>query len=254
MTRPGRALPLALSAVVHVALIVAAGRVVWRGDTIDRPQPPQVVWLRPEAVAAVFPPRRRAEVPQEPVQRRRSTEPREQAAERLAESDAAERQDDADAVETEPQDKSHDVPSRRAVVRGEIDWDEERRRAVRRAGEQRRREAQYLTFSYDDIARASPSAEEQRPAESVFDSPAAGRAGITYYDPGMGQVRWVSDACYSWGGNPAGTAFAFPLSVAAANMPTVNCVRLIPRRDLFDSIERGYLDARPAESTAANEP
>jgi hypothetical protein len=122
------------------------------------------------------------------------------------------------------------------VVR-DVDWEEERRRAVASLREQTEREAGYLTFSLDDVIE-KPLPEEPGPARSVFDTPK--RGGPAIMRPGRSGTRlgrFVSSLCDITGGI---SLFGVATACADSNVP----------RNLFESIKPEYLKKRPAELAA----
>jgi hypothetical protein len=239
---------IAASIILHAALVLAVSRGSWRAaDGDDREPPPAVVWLSetmPTRIDAAADVREHRSPPDdtdasEVVDAAEAADPAAEAAEAADRADPANPADPVDAP-------------RRAIVEAQIDWQREARRVVDSAREQREREARYRTFSLSDVVPGSPPQGEPRPRRSVFDSPAAGRAGLSYQDASGATVRWISDACYSVSGG-VGNIFAFPLSVAAADLPNVTCVRLIPRSDLFEHIKPAYLLTRPGEPASVRE-
>ena len=274
MKQAPRLIPLTISIVLHGAALYAASRMSWVAvDVVEREQY-QVVWLRESIVPHVLPddvtpseptqpesrePSAEDEVPatrelnEPPDEADSSDEPEERSATAVPqlpdETTIDESVDDGDrkADERVPatDSDSADTPRPRAYLRAEVDWEEERRQAVARVREQREREEAYRTFSLDDVGEDAPQEEAGQPSKSVFDSATAWRSGMTYVDSTGATIEWVSDRCYRKSGG-AGNIFAFPDSVAAADIPMTACVRLIPRRDLFEDAKPEYLKVRPS--------
>jgi len=226
-------MPLTISLVLHGAAIYAASRMSWLAiDAVEREQY-HVVWLS-EDIAPLVAPDELA--PPESTQ----LEIRQPSVVNVVPE--TREPDDPIPTTTDP-----GPPRQRTYLRAEVDWEEERRQAVERARAQREREEGYITFSFDDLIEGGVSEgreEPGAPSNSVFDSATAWRAGMTYVDSSGATIEWVSDRCYKKSGG-VGNIFAFPESVAAADIPMTACVRLIPRRDLFEHAKPEYLKVSP---------
>ena len=169
--RRGRRNPYALplSIAIHAVVIVAVSRVPWAVSELARPSPTLSVWLQtmgtpqPRAPGATeFPDERVPEVvPRAPAPAERPPEPaREKPAPQPEPAPAV-----AAPTETAPSPQAERAP------RPDIDWDEERRRAVRGVIENRERERGYRAFSPDDIAprKREPDVEPAPPPMVVDD-------------------------------------------------------------------------------------
>jgi hypothetical protein len=253
-------LPIAASIIFHAVVLYAVSRGSWRAeDSDDRERPPIVLWLtevpmRVDADADLRrpppdEPPRSDDAPPGVVDEQRAPDASDPPLAPVAPRSARDERDPSDDERADSAEAA--TAPRRVIVEARIDWEREARRVVESAREQRERDARYRTFSLNDVVPGSPRGEPGR-RKSVFDSPAAGRAGLSYQDASGATVRWISDACYSVSGG-VGNLFAFPLSVAAADLPNVTCVRLIPRSDLFEHVKPGYLLPRPPEPASVHE-
>lgn len=136
---------------------------------------------------------------------------------------APERQDD----ETAPEDQRDRLPR-------DVDWDAERRRAVRSVIEQRERENGYATFSFEDLEQEQAPAAEPGPERSVFESSSSGGPGVLSSSKARSRAgRWVAEKCERILG---GVSILGLVSLCAPNNA---------RSDLFASIKPRYLEARP---------
>jgi hypothetical protein len=156
-----RALALAFSVVVHGALLYAVSLAPWSSTAPEPQHRLEVVWLSklpvPDALpAAVAPPAvpdaiEPSSAPEPPS----ASEPPTVGPGPSAVADEIEPPDPAPAASEVPPAGSDDRPARR-YLRPQIDFDEERRRAVAKVLEQHGREREYATFSVDDLAEEPP--------------------------------------------------------------------------------------------------
>lgn len=249
------------SIALHGVVMYVASRVEWASVRSGPPPPPAVVWLEDWPIGAPEP---IASEPSEPVEPVVEAEPEdEEAADAEAEpvEDAAEDERTAatespavdtpvdaetpasevatESVEAEPSpdtDSGSQRRSRNYIVR-EVDWDEERRRAVARVREQQLLDNNYLTFSLDDVID-EPLPEEPNLAENIFDAPENSRPpSLLSPDKarsafGQRMARLCNDLLGGIGLGFNGMAFG---SLCADYPPAT----------LFSSIKPRYLRARP---------
>lgn len=129
--------------------------------------------------------------------------------------------------DTTPEDQRDRLPR-------DVDWDAERRRAVRSVIEQHERENDYATFSFEDLEHGETPAAEPGPERSVFESDSSGGPGVLSSSKARSRAgRWVAEKCERITG---GVSIFGLLSLCAPNNA---------RSDLFASIKPRYLKARP---------
>ena len=145
-------------------------------------------------------------------------------------------------VETPPSPPaSEPVPVEEVAPTPSIDFDEERRRAVREVLTERAAESEYLTFSMDDVAPPRPE-QESEPKRSIFD----GGRGSDFGGRSVGTVgsqrtkfgRKVAELCNALTGGFGVSFLGFGLFSACATPdggPT----------GLFPEVRPAYLDLMP---------
>ena len=165
-SRSAYALPLSIA--IHAVVIVAVSRVPWAASEMAPPSPILSVWLQtmrtpqPRAPEATESPDERVPelVPEELAPAERPPEPPPEK--------PAPQPEPAPAVAAPSE---APPPQAERAPRPDIDWDEERRRAVRGVIENQEHERGYRTFSPDDIApkKREPDVEPAPPPMVVDD-------------------------------------------------------------------------------------
>jgi len=244
--RSRRAVAWACSVSLHLIVVAIASRATWLAVETAPPAPRAVVWLGEWRLS-------------EPERQVRAPDPAE-----VAEPDddtdvAVEREPDADApVEREPEaiDATEGAvvetpdpgpapptiapveerPSRNYIV-PDVDWDEERRRAVEQVGEQLALAESYRTFSLDDVIEEPLPEEPGRPTNDIFEAPSGG-AGRAFLTPGRsgGPIgRKITALCDVLGGIGIGFGPFVLGSVCAEREPYT----------YFSHLKPTYMLARP---------
>jgi hypothetical protein len=257
--RWNRAAALTLSIAAHVVLLYVASRAPWIVDDTENRAPPAVVWLgdwAPVEHEQQAVPELPTEPPESPVVSPSSSErsapetpatdtPPERPARALSTVRAPDVTVPDQAAESDvernraepaaPAARAPDAPDSADDVLPGIDWEAERRSAIRQLSERREREESYLTFSTDDLIEQTPSEDslEPRPEKSVFESSRGGGRAALPYGRSRGKVgRFVSELCHALTGGFG----LFGMSVCAEDNA---------RSDLFAHIKPDYLKKRP---------
>ena len=227
--RPRTTAAIALSIAMHLALGYAVGRVSWSGAEVER-RPVRVVWIDdwPRADDGDAPVE---ETPRDhmPVNAPEAPEPRTESPPARTDAPAPEGASGAD--EPEPVDTEQATAPR-------IDWERERRNAVRQSLEAQAREDGRITFLPEELFE-KPAAEPPNPREKMFDSPQRGpaRAALT---PGQGRSHFanrVAAFCHALTGGFGISFFGFG-GIAL-------CAEAGPGADFFADIRPAYMESLP---------
>lgn len=236
---------VAISLVLHALAAVALTRIAWKISTPPEPAGASVVWLGEWSPAPVPGAQQgRDSVDSEPG----ST------------SDAAEEPPTPDPAQSERPTNVTDGPSSDAPPapkqpasstspRPAIDWSEARRRAIEDALAEHQRGASYRSFSFPGTIAQEQALEQAdrqarideglEPPKTAFDSPSKGRAGLADTNA-LGQyVVWITDDCYQTYG--AGNPFLVASVRGLFAAPTITCVAVQSRNDLFENQKPSYL-------------
>lgn len=237
MARFQLALPVSLA--FHAGLIYAVNRVPWYAPDIEPSPLTSIVWI-------TAPPPMRKPAAETPI----SDElPVEDLPEPVSEDKAEpEKLDRPVVIAPEPQIEAPQVNQTGEsladdeteagaggidYVTREVDWDEERRRAVSRLMDENRFGNGYASFSTDAQGK-KPAAAELRPSESIFDAPTRRPSALT---PGRTRTRfgyWASRVCNELSGGGIGI---FGLASI--------CVDDGPAADYFGHLRPAYMEKLP---------
>ena len=245
---------VALSIASHAGLIYSLSLVepsTSRFETVIDPS--LVVWLaervpRPVTDEAVPPaePIETAPLPEPSTPTTHDERPDDASLSRKeAANDSAEQTSETQQLELEQQQEQQRIDRQRARLQI-TDLEFARALVIQRAKDALANEPFYHTFSLADLDRRRLF-EEPRAGQRTLAPTSGSRAGAQYRTA-MGQtVRSVSEDCFQTSG--ASNPFGLPAGRDIYELPMTNCVKKLPRSDLFENLKPDYSTAAELEQS-----